>query len=94
MNTVEEIKDKIKSILIDEIEIDLNLIVSPLGLPIEEMSIFDDFGIDSLALVDLVACLETEYNIQLRLIDFDNNKTINTISAMLYDRVNMKGESN
>ncbi|MEG0518842.1 MAG: phosphopantetheine-binding protein [Bacteroidales bacterium] len=90
---MEEIKTRIKDILVNEIEVNLEAAIQNANLKnnmqnsYEHISLFDDAGMDSLMLVDLISSLEIEFELDLQLQDFENLKTIEDLALMVTQKL-------
>jgi acyl carrier protein len=65
---INEIKDKIKGFLVDEMEIDPGKIAP-------EARLKEDLGIDSLEVVDIIVLVEQEFGFKMKPEDFKELKT-------------------
>lgn len=65
---INEIKDKIKGFLVDEMEIDPEKIAP-------EARLKEDLGIDSLEVVDIIVLVEQEFGFKMKPEDFKELKT-------------------
>ncbi len=65
---INEIKDKIKGFLVDEMEIDPGKITP-------EARLKEDLGIDSLEVVDIIVLVEQEFGFKMKPEDFKELKT-------------------
>lgn len=90
---MKNIQERIKAILVDEMEIDIDLAVEKANLTnnrqdtYECLSVFEDIAMDSLMLVDFISNLEIEFDIKIQLKDFDNIKTFKDIAIMISHRL-------
>ena len=76
MATAEEIEEKVKSIIVDQ-----------LGVGVEdvraEASFIGDLGADSLDIVELIMALEEEYDIEIPDEDAEKIQTVNDIVSYI-----------
>ncbi len=77
---INEIKDKIKSFLVDEMEIDPAKI-----LP--EARLKEDMGIDSLEVVDIIVLVEQEFGFKMKPEDFKELKTFDQFCQFIAQRI-------
>ena len=77
---INEIKDKIKSFLVDEMEIDPAKI-----LP--EARLKEDMGIDSLEVVDIIVLVEQEFGFKMKPEDFKELKTFDQFCQFIAQKV-------
>ena len=77
---INEIKDKIKSFLVDEMEIDPAKI-----LP--EARLKEDMGIDSLEVVDIIVLVEQEFGFKMKPEDFKELKTFDKFCQFIAQRI-------
>ena len=71
---------KIKEIISDQLDIEIDEIT-------EDKSFKDDFGADSLDLVELIMAIEDEFGIEISDEDFDGVKTVGDALDFLEKRV-------
>jgi len=68
--------ENVKKVLIEQLDVDEDA-VTP------ESSIIDDFGADSLDIVDMVMSLEEEFDIEIPDDDFEGMKTVGDIVSFI-----------
>lgn len=66
--TLNEIEEKVKTFLVEELEIDEDKIV-------RDSLLKEDMGIDSLEVVDIAVLVEQEFGVKIRIEDFRDHKT-------------------
>ena len=77
---INEIKEKIKTFLVDEMEIDPAKIVP-------EARLKEDMGIDSLEVVDIVVLVEQEFGFKMRPENFKELKTFEQFCQFIAQRI-------
>ncbi|MBR1539460.1 MAG: acyl carrier protein [Bacteroidales bacterium] len=77
---INEIKDKIKGFLIDEMEID-EAKIAP------EARLKEDLGIDSLEVVDIIVLVEKEFGFKMKPEDFKDLKTFDQFCQFIAQKV-------
>lgn len=75
-----EIKDKIKGVLIDEMEIDPEKILPDARLK-------EDLGIDSLEVVDIIVLVEKEFGFKMKPEDFKELKTFDQFCQFISQKI-------
>ncbi len=68
----EEILEKVKDLIADKLGVDREEVV-------EDASLIDDLGADSLDLVDLVMVFEEEFNVKIEDEELENIKTVKDV---------------
>lgn len=76
-------KNRIKAIIEDKLAIDFNLIN-------EDGNLYDDLGFDSLDHVEIIMCMEREYDISINDDDASSWQTIDDIVKTCGDYINAK----
>lgn len=74
MATAEEIEEKIKSIIVEQLGVSIDE-VTP------EASFIEDLGADSLDIVELIMALEEEYDIEIPDEDAEKIQTVKDVSS-------------
>lgn len=84
MNTITSLLPKIKGMLVERLFLD----VAPDDMP-DGANIMDEYGVDSVALLELVVALEDEFGIVVEDGDFDiaNFSTPSALAAFVADRI-------
>ena len=77
---INEIKDKIKVFLVDEMEIDPGKIAP-------EARLKEDLGIDSLEVVDIIVLVEQEFGFKMKPEDFKELKTFDQFCQFIAQKV-------
>lgn len=77
---INEIKDKIKGFLVDEMEIDSGKIAP-------EARLKEDLGIDSLEVVDIIVLVEQEFGFKMKPEDFKELKTFDQFCQFIAQKV-------
>ncbi len=77
---INEIKDKIKGFLVDEMEIDPGKIAP-------EARLKEDLGIDSLEVVDIIVLVEQEFGFKMKPEDFKELKTFDQFCQFIAQKV-------
>ena len=77
---INEIKDKVKAFLIDEMEIDAAKIA-------DDARLKEDMNIDSLEVVDIVVLVEQEFGFKMKPEDFKGLKTFDQFCRFIQTRV-------
>ena len=77
---IKEIEEKVKSFLIDELEIDEDKIHGDARLKA-------DMGIDSLEVVDVVVLVEKEFGIKMKAEDFKEVKTFDQFCSFIQNKL-------
>lgn len=77
---INEIKDKIKGFLVDEMEIDPRKIAP-------EARLKEDLGIDSLEVVDIIVLVEQEFGFKMKPEDFKELKTFDQFCQFIAQKV-------
>ena len=77
---INEIKDKIKGFLVDEMEIDPGKIAP-------EARLKEDLGIDSLEVVDIIVLVEQEFGFKMKPEDFKELKTFDQFCQFIAQRI-------
>lgn len=78
--TIEEIKDKVTTFLVDELEIDPSRIE-------DEARLKEDMGIDSLEVVDVIVLVEEEFGFKMKPEDFRQLKTLEEFCRFIQDKI-------
>ena len=78
--TIEEIKDKVTTFLVDELEIDPSRIE-------DEARLKEDMGIDSLEVVDVIVLVEEEFGFKMKPEDFRQLKTLEEFCRFIHDKI-------
>jgi acyl carrier protein len=78
--TLNEIQEKVKTFLVEELEIDEDKIVGDARLK-------EDMGIDSLEVVDVVVLVEEEFGFKMKPEDFKTLLTLDQFCQFIADRV-------
>ncbi len=78
--TLNEIQEKVKTFLMEELEIDEDKIVGDARLK-------EDMGIDSLEVVDVVVLVEEEFGFKMKPEDFKTLLTLDQFCQFIADRV-------
>ncbi|MBO4447771.1 MAG: acyl carrier protein [Bacteroidales bacterium] len=74
-----QIEEKVRSFLVEELEIDENKI-SP------DARLAEDLGIDSLEVVDVVVMVESEFGFKMKPEDFKSLKTFSQFCTFVHER--------
>jgi acyl carrier protein len=84
MNTISSLLPKIKGMLVER----LFLTVAPEDMP-DDANIMDEYGVDSVALLELVVALEDEFGVVVEDGDFDiaNFSTPSALAMFVADRI-------
>ena len=77
---INEIKDKVKAFLIDEMEIDAAKIA-------DDARLKEDMNIDSLEVVDIVVLVEQEFGFKMKPEDFKGLKTFDHFCRFIQTRI-------
>jgi Acyl carrier protein len=77
---INEIKDKVKAFLIDEMEIDAAKIA-------DDARLKEDMNIDSLEVVDIVVLVEQEFGFKMKPEDFKGLKTFDQFCRFIQTRI-------
>lgn len=77
---INEIKDKIKGFLVEEMEIDPGKITP-------EARLKEDLGIDSLEVVDIIVLVEQEFGFKMKPEDFKELKTFDQFCQFIAPKV-------
>lgn len=78
--TLNEIQEKVKTFLVEELEIDEDKIVGDARLK-------EDMGIDSLEVVDVVVLVEEEFGFKMKPEDFKTLLTLDQFCQFIANRV-------
>ena len=78
--TLNEIQEKVKTFLVEELEIDEDKIVGDARLK-------EDMGIDSLEVVDVVVLVEEEFGFKMKPEDFKSLKTLDQFCAFIQEKI-------
>lgn len=78
--SIEEIKDKVSSFLIEELEIDQDKIR-------DDARLKEDLGIDSLEVVDVVVLVDEEFGFKMKPEDFRELKTLSQFCAFIQTHI-------
>lgn len=78
--TYNEIENRIRRFLVEEMEIDSSRIVP-------EGNLKKDIGVDSLELVDLAVFVETEFGVKVKSEEMTLIKTLKQLCAFVQDRI-------
>ena len=78
--TLNEIQEKVKTFLVEELEIDEDKIVGDARLK-------ENMGIDSLEVVDVVVLVEEEFGFKMKPEDFKTLLTLDQFCQFIADRV-------
>lgn len=70
--------EKVIEILADQLSVDPSVIT-------EDSNLVDDLDADSLAVIDLIMCLEDEFNIEVPDSEVENLKTVGAIVHFIED---------
>ncbi len=76
----EEILEKVKDLIADKLGVDRDEVV-------EDASLIDDLGADSLDLVDLVMAFEEEFGIKIEDEELENIKTVKDVVDGIISKV-------
>ena len=77
---INEIKEKVRSFFIDEMEIEPEKIT-------DEARLKEDMGIDSLEVVDIVVLVEQEFGFKMKPEDFKDLKTFDDFCGFIFSRI-------
>ncbi|MGX8707520.1 MAG: acyl carrier protein [Bacteroidales bacterium] len=77
---INEIKDKVRTFLIDEMEIEPGKIA-------DDARLKEDMGIDSLEVVDIVVLVDQEFGFKMKPEDFKDLKTFEQFCNFILSRV-------
>jgi acyl carrier protein len=77
---INEIKDKVRTFLIDEMEIEPGKIT-------DDARLKEDMGIDSLEVVDIVVLVDQEFGFKMKPEDFKDLKTFEQFCNFILSRV-------
>ena len=77
---INEIKDKVRAFLIDEMEIEPGKIA-------DDARLKEDMGIDSLEVVDIVVLVDQEFGFKMKPEDFKDLKTFEQFCQFILSRV-------
>ena len=77
---INEIKDKVRTFLIEEMEIEPDKIA-------DEARLKEDMGIDSLEVVDIVVLVDQEFGFKMKPEDFKDLKTFDQFCQFISTRV-------
>jgi len=77
---INEIKEKVRAFLIDEMEIEAGKIA-------DDARLKEDMGIDSLEVVDIVVLVEQEFGFKMRPEDFKDLKTFDQFCQFIHSRI-------
>ena len=77
---INEIKDKVRTFLIDEMEIEPGKIA-------DDARLKEDMGIDSLEVVDIVVLVDQEFGFKMKPEDFKDLKTFEQFCQFILSRV-------
>jgi len=77
---INEIKDKVRTFLIDEMEIEPGKIA-------DDARLKEDMGIDSLEVVDIVVLVDQEFGFKMKPEDFKDLKTFDQFCNFILSRV-------
>jgi len=80
MGTPEEIEERIKSIIVDQLGVALEEVTS-------EASFIDDLGADSLDIVELIMALEEEYDIEIPDEDAEKIQTVKDVTTYVQNHL-------
>lgn len=80
MMTLQDIQDKVKAFLVDELEIDEEKIM-------DEASLRDDLAIDSLEVVDIIVFVEREFGFKMKPEDFRAIKTYDQFCQFIREKL-------
>ncbi|MBP5538594.1 MAG: acyl carrier protein [Bacteroidales bacterium] len=78
--TLQDIQDKVKAFLVDELEIDEEKIM-------DEASLRDDLAIDSLEVVDIIVFVEREFGFKMKPEDFRAIKTYDQFCQFIREKL-------
>ncbi len=78
--TLNEIQEKVKTFLVEELEIDEEKITG-------EARLKEDMGIDSLEVVDVVVLVEEEFDFKMKPEDFKTLLTLDQFCQFIAERV-------
>lgn len=78
--TIEQIQEKVKDFLVEELEIDEEKIAGDARLK-------EDMGIDSLEVVDVVVLVEQEFGFKMKPEDFKTLLTLDQFCQFIAERV-------
>jgi acyl carrier protein len=80
---MKELKERIKAMIVERLFLD----VEPADIA-DDASLMETFGIDSVALFELVVGLEDEFGVAMDDADFqiDTFRTVNSIAAFVQDK--------
>ena len=80
MMTMQDIQEKVKAFLVDELEIDEEKIF-------DEALLRDDLAIDSLEVVDIIVFVEREFGFKMKPEDFRTIKTYGQFCRVIQERL-------
>ena len=78
--TIEQIKEKVTTFLVEELEIEESKIQ-------DQARLKEDLGIDSLEVVDVIVLVEEEFGFKMRPEDFKTIKTYGEFCRFIAERV-------
>ena len=78
--TLNDIQEKLKAFLVDELEIDEEKIM-------DEASLREDFAIDSLEVVDIIVFVEREFGFKMKPEDFRTIKTYGQFCKFIQEKL-------
>ena len=80
MMTLNDIQEKVKAFLVDELEIDEEKIA-------DEASLREDLAIDSLEVVDIIVFVEREFGFKMKREDFRTIKTYGQFCQFIQEKL-------
>ena len=78
--TLNDIQEKVKAFLVDELEIDEEKIM-------DDASLREDFAIDSLEVVDIIVFVEREFGFKMKPEDFRTIKTYGQFCKFIQEKL-------
>ncbi|MBR1510488.1 MAG: acyl carrier protein [Bacteroidales bacterium] len=78
--TIDQIREKVVSFLVEELEIDESKIAGDALLK-------EDMGIDSLEIVDVVVLVDEEFGFKMKPEDFKSLKTLDQFCAFIQEKI-------
>ena len=78
--TMNDIQEKVKAFLVDELEIDEEKIM-------DDASLREDFAIDSLEVVDIIVFVEREFGFKMKPEDFRTIKTYGQFCQFIQEKI-------
>ena len=78
--TITEIEEKVKTFLVEELEIDEDKVV-------REGRLKEDMGIDSLEVVDIAVLVEQQFGVKIKIEDFREHRTFGDFCDYIYSKL-------